>query len=449
MTKLRPFQEEGVQKIYQFRGRALLADEQGLGKTIQSLAWIHHIPKRRPVVIICPATLKWTWQAEASMHFGMRAAILEGTKPKPGPIPKIVIINYEILKFWLPKLIAAHPQVVIFDEIHYLKDPNSQRTKAAFALIESGPASVLGLSGTPFENHPIEIWPIVRMINRRIFPSRTKFAWKYCKPKLTRYGWTYKGAVNKKQLHAKLVRTCMIRRLKKDVAKDLPDKSYKVISCKLKSYTEYNRATRDFLQWLRTVSPSRANKARRAAALVKVGYLLRLAARLKLQFTEAWIREFLESNPGEKLVGFTMNKFIIEHLKKVFPRALVIDGSVKGRKRFETVRQFQNNKTFPLLLANWKAGGIGLTLTAASHLAALDFPWTPGALAQGEDRIHRIGQKRRVMIYYLVALMTIEEKLMKSLQTRYRDMRAILDGKGGRSYDKDIFQELLEEIDKV
>lgn len=446
MTKLKPFQVQGVRQIYRFGGRALLADEQGLGKTIQALSWITKLPSRRPVVIVTPATLKWTWQAEALTHFGLHTEVLEGKRPRgkahlPAPI---VIINYDILKSWLPSLLRSRPLIVVFDEIHYLKDVNSQRTKAAFRLVQYAD-SVLGLSGTPFTNHLIEIWPVLAMIAPDLFPSRIQFAWHYTKPK-HRYGkWQFRGAKNKKELRQILLKTCMIRRLKKDYLKELPPKRFKVISCRLKSYVEYNEAEKDIIAWLAKTSPARANKARRSKALVRVGYLLRLAATLKLRFTKQWIKEFLETNPDRKLVCFTMNTAIIQELKKAYPKALVIDGSVKGRKRFETVRRFQSHKQARLLLGNWKAASVGLTLTAAQDAVALDLPWTPGDLSQGQDRLHRIGQKKQVTFYFLVAVKTIEEKLMKALKDKKKVLDSIMDGTSSVA-DFDILELLTKEL---
>lgn len=117
MTKLIPYQQEGVEGIYQFRGRCLLGDEMGLGKTIQALYWIRKIRFHRPVVIVCPSSMKYTWQREASLHFNMRTEVLEGRTPAKRLPGEIVIINYEILGNWLPLLLKAAPRCVVLDEI--------------------------------------------------------------------------------------------------------------------------------------------------------------------------------------------------------------------------------------------------------------------------------------------------------------------------------------------
>lgn len=444
MTELRPFQFEGVKAIYRFRGVALLADEQGLGKTLEALFWLTKIPKRRPVVIVTPASMKYSWQAEAMLHFNLNTVVLEGRSPKHVPQGDVFIINYEILAAWLPMLLQLKPQCVIYDEIHYCKTLTALRTKAAIKL-SKGVASKIGLSGTPMVNRPVELWPTLKILRPDIFPSFEKFAWRYCKPRYTPWGWQYTGSANTKELNGILCEELMIRRLKKDVMPELPPKERQMVSFRLSSYKEYDHAQSDFLGWLRGVSPARAVRAKKSPALTKVGYLLRLIARLKLDWTTQWIKEFLENHPDEKLVALTMHTFVIDHLKEHFPCALIIDGRVVGRRRADTVRAFQLNPRKRLLLGNWKAAGVGITLTAARCAAALDLPWTPGDLFQGEDRIHRFGQKRKVIIYYLAALRTLEEKLIKILRKKAEVLDAVLNGEKEME-DIDIFEELLAEM---
>lgn len=446
VTELTGYQHEGVLAIRQFRGKALLADEQGLGKTVQSLFWIRKIPKHRPVIIVAPASMKYTWQSEALLHFNMRTEVLEGRKPRRGLPGDIVVLNYEILHAWLPVLLKAKPQCVVFDEISYCKNTTAQRTKAAIKLSKGVP-SRLGLSGTPMVNRPIELWPVLKIIRPDIFPSKEEYAWRYCKPRYTPWGWQYTGATRTKELNQILRQEVMIRRLKRDVMPELPDKERRMISYRLpdKKQKEYDYAQREFLKWLRGVSPSRAVKAKKSPALTKVGYMLRLVAQMKIAWTAQWIEEFFENHPGEKLVALTMHRFVIDHLKDRFPKALIIDGRVTGRLRHETVRSFQNNPRSNLLLGNWRAAGMGITLTAACHFVGLDFPWTPGDLFQGEDRIHRYGQKRKVIIFYLAVLNTIEEKLIKILRSKAKILDAVLNGEASEE-DLDIFEALLTEM---
>jgi SWI/SNF-related matrix-associated actin-dependent regulator 1 of chromatin subfamily A len=447
MTKLKPFQKEGVRRIYELRGRALLADEMGLGKTIQTLDWIRRIPKHRPVVVVCPSSVKYSWQSEAMAHFGIHADVIEGQCKDPKqPLPsEIVIINYDILPSWLKVLQRAKPQVVAIDEAHYIMNLSARRTRAVHALAKKA-KSVIATSGTPMTNRPIELWSVLKAVNPNIFPSRQEFAWRYCRPRYTPWGWKYDGASNTEELHRLLRKKVMIRRLKKDVLTELPPVSQRAVPFQLDSYKEYDEAQADFIKWLKKKNPTKAKKAAKSEALTKIGYLIRLCAKLKLQWTENWIRDFLHGS-DEKLVALTMHRFVIDHLREVFRgQVLFIDGRVKGKERHNVVRAFQSNRKYRLMLGNWKAAGVGITLTAASNIAALDLPWTPGDLMQGRDRIHRIGQTKPCTLHYLVALQTIEQKLVKMLQKKTKILNAVLDGHAPASRDVNIFDELLDEM---
>lgn len=443
MAELKPFQLRGVELIEEMKGRVLLADEMGLGKTLQALGYLSRHPELRPAVIVTPASLKWHWQNEARTHFGMRAGVLEG-RPKGHRRlhDAIVILNYDILPFWLPALIPPRPRCVILDEVHYIKNSSARRTRAVFQLVKEVP-SVLGLSGTPFTNRPIELWSVLKAIRPGLFPSKEKFAWRYCQPKWTPWGWQYNGATRLKELHQILYACCMIRRKKTQVLDQLPSKTRRLVFYRLPDRSEYQRAREDFLHWLAQISPARAVRAARSEALTKVGYLLRLVARLKLDWTEQWIRDFLEIHPEEKLVCFTSHTFVIDRLKEAFgDTAAVVDGRVSGVRRHETVRRFQCHRKTRLFLGNWTAAGVGINLTASHHLAALDLPWTPAELVQGEDRIHRMGQEHRCTVHYLTALDTLEEKQIRLLQKKADILESVLDG--ARTADSlDLLTELI------
>lgn len=447
MTPLREYQHEGVRGIYKFRGRCLLADDMGVGKTLQCLEWVRRTPKHRPVVVVCPASVKYVWQSEAAIHFNMRAEVLEGrpkgrTKHLPG---EIVILNYDILPHWLKILQRAKPQVVILDECHYISSPSARRTKAVWKLVQ-GAKSVVGTSGTPMTNRPIELWSVLKAINPTIFPDRVEFAWRYCKPQFYLGRWHYSGATNTKELHRILRKRVMIRRMKKDVLKDLPPKVRQAVPFQLKDLGEYAEAQKDFIGWLRKKNPARANRAAKSEALTKIGYLLRLVAQIKMKWTEKWIADFLKNHPEEKLVAFTMHRFVIERLEERFRgQMLYVDGRVKGRRRHEVCQAFRSNRKWRLLVGNWKAAGVGLNLQVASNVAGLDWPWTPGLLLQGEDRIHRFGQKNKCKIWYLMALGTIEEKQVKLLLKKSKVLEAVLNGKESEE-ELNIFEELLQEI---
>jgi SWI/SNF-related matrix-associated actin-dependent regulator 1 of chromatin subfamily A len=449
MTTPKPYQMEGALAIRNWGGRALLADEMGLGKSFQALYWAMKTTKARPIVIVCPASLKYNWEREAARHVGMLSTVLEGRKP-----PKrtrlseaghpIFIVNYQILKAWLPYLRRLAPKCVIIDECHHIKNRKSKQYKAT-ALLCTGVKHVIAISGTPLTNRPAELWATLNLILPDKYDSFFSYAQEYCKPKRKPWGWDYSGARNLDKLHNELRKCCMIRRLKKDVMQDLPPKIRIPVSVGIKDPAQYRHASTDFLGWLREKSPSAAARAKKAESMARVGYLLRLAARLKVPSVFAWIDEFLESQDG-KLVVFSSNTPMIEALQRRYGRlAVTVNGKVKGRDRMEACDRFQNLPSVRLFFGNTKAAGVGLTLTAAQVVLFVDFPWTPGDLVQGEDRIHRIGQNGQCMVYYLVARGTIEEHLIEVLQEKQDILEQILDGKGNGD-DLDVFDALLRKL---
>lgn len=443
MTKLRLFQSEDVRQIYRWKGRALVGSEMGTGKTIIALDWIHKTPGHRPAIIVCPSTVKYAWQAEAA-GFGIRAEVIEGRKSEKDLPGDIWILNYEILSDWLECLIEHSPSVLVLDEVHRLRNPSAQCTKAARALGRVA-RSVLGLSGTPIPNELIELWSPLSIIRPDLFPERMKFGWRYTRP-VSIYGrWVFKGARRTEELKSILLGKCMIRRLKKDVAPELPDKIRKVVPFRLASYKEYHHALRGFLAWLEKENPGRVAKAKKNAALVQVGYLMRLISKLKMKWVIQWLEEWSELHPGEKMVCLTMHTEVINVLSDRFKNSVIIDGRVSGILRQESIRKFNSNPKVRFLFGNWKAAGVGANLQIACHATAIDLPWTPGDLLQGEDRIHRIGQTRTCLIHYLIAMDTIEEKYLKAIQARGEIHDEVLDDRNGKSLN---IYDMLTQITK-
>jgi len=431
MTKAYKYQKEGAKQIAKFKGRALLADEMGLGKSYQALRWYVKDGKG-PLVIVCPASLKYNWANECAIHFGLQAEILEGrTPPRKSLIKhKIVIINYDILGPWLPFLKRMKAKTMILDECHYVKNPQAMRTKYVRYLCTIV-KYVIALSGTPLTNRPAELWPILHMLKPKKFKSFFKYAWRYCEPKKRRWGWEYKGAANLKHLHKKISKICMIRRTTNQVLKDLPPNRRHMVPLAIGDEASYREARDNFLQWLRKQNAKKATKARSAERLVQIGYLKRLAAELKLKQVQDWVDSFLVES-DEKLILFAYHKPIIKRLKSIY-NPPVIDGKVRGKKRHNALEKFQTNPATRILLGNYTAMGIGLNITAANHAAFVEMPWTPGEINQCEKRINRIGQKKRTNSYFLIAKGTIEEDICRITQDKQSILDQTIDGADGIS----------------
>jgi len=333
---------------------------------------------------------------------------------------------------------------VVIDESQMAANPNVKRTKALKALCKRVP-HVLALSGTPLVNRPIELQPILQLIRPDLFASRWDYAHRYCAPKWSPWGWQYTGASHLDELHEILSSEVMVRRLKADVMKELPPKTRSVIPVPLSDMNEYRRANLDFAAWLTRLDPVAARRALKAETLTKIGYLLRLAAKLKLPFVIQWINKWLE-DCDEKLAVFAIHRQMIEALQEgCKARSVIVDGSVTGRHRHDVVRAFQNDRSIRLLIGNIQAAGVGITLTAANTVVFTEVAWRPGDHTQAEDRCHRIGTTEPVFIYYLVGVDTVDEKLCELVQRKQEVLSATLDGRTGET-DLDIYSMLIRRL---
>ena len=426
--ELYPFQKEGISWIESLQGRALIADEMGLGKTIQAIGWMSLHPKIRPVIIIVPASIKYNWASEISKWTHEKSVrVLSGTTAYPVK-EEILIINYDILYAWLSYLRSCNPQIIIFDEVHHIKSNAARRTKAA-KLLTKGVPHVIGLSGTPIVNRPIEAYNAISIIRPDLFPNRWKFAKTYCNLKHNGFGWDFSGHSNEELLHEKLTGSIMLRRLKKDVLKELPDKTFSHVPMVLSNEKEYKKAENDFVKYImETKGREAAERASRAEKFTRVEALKQVCMKGKIKHVKEWIHDFLEIE--DKLVVFAVHKFVIAEIMKEFGNiAVKIDGSTPSKERQIITEKFQTDKSIKLFVGNIKAAGEGITLTASSNVAFIELPWTPKDIDQASDRCHRIGQKDNVNVYYLISQNTIESKLATILDNKRKITTAIHDGK--------------------
>lgn len=435
MTKARRYQRTGIRKIERkFNCRCLLADEMGLGKTFQALKVMQRNKRfMLPTVVICPAPLKYNWAEEAAKHVGMHAEILEGRSPEKFQqgwrTSDLLIINFEILGAWLPVLRQIDPQLIIVDEAHRIKNRSADCTKHVKKLARYCPY-ILMLSGTPLTNEPGELFTVLNILWPEKFNSYWSFAQRYTNAEMKPWGWQFKGAKNLPELHTDLLEIGMLRRKKKDVLKELPPVNMNVLPIRLSKpkMREYRKAKNDFLNWLGQRSKAKAVKAAKAARLVKVGYLRRLAASSKMTDVKRWIDSFLEET-DEKIIVFGIHHDILEPLHEKYKKqSVLIDGNVTGQKRHARLTEFKKLKEKRLAFCNYRSGGVGLNMQEASTVLCVELPWTPTELDQAISRAHRMGQKNSVNVYVLVSEDTIEERLCRILQDKQFISDSILDG---------------------
>lgn len=460
---LRPFQKAGLAYAAQAK-RTFIADEMGLGKTVQALAAIEHL-NAYPAVVVCPASLKLNWQREATKWLPKRTtSVWNGVAGGPADI---IIVNYDVLKKHLDALQKIGPKAVVLDESHYIKSGQAQRTKAADALcsglsLDKNPATGkrtrvaepvayrFFLTGTPVLNRPEELLSQLAALGRLDdFGGFWGFAKRYCGARQDRFGWDFSGATNLAELNEKLRATCMVRRLKADVLKELPAKTRTVQPLALTNRKEYDKAAKDVVAWLRENEGAiKAEAAAAAEALVKIETLKKLCVYGKMEAIREWVDTFMES--GEKLVIFGWHQDVVNRLASDFVQygAKALTGSTSLEERQAIVDAFQTDPACRLVVMNMQAGGVGLTLTAASNVAFVEQGWNPPTHVQAEDRCHRIGQTDAVTAWYLVADDTIDSDIQALIQQKAEVIDAVTDGKIVSGAGESVFADLLAKLTK-
>lgn len=424
--ELMPFQQVGVGFLQAKQGRAILGDDMGLGKTVQALAWLQLNPNALPAVVVCPASLKGNWEEEVHKFTPLEVDVLSGSCPGV-PIAAhrrgvVSIINYDVLGPWVDRLIKTHHTLII-DECQAIKNAKTQRTKATQKLA-AGMQNVLALSGTPILNRPVEFFTALNLVAPKQFSNYWAYAQRYCAPRNNGFGWDFTGASNTEELHAKL-KGVMIRRLKKEVLKDLPEKRQVTVPLELNgALKRYEAALEEvYGKWEEEEKPNPLSD------ITKIEFLRQAAVEAKMELVEEWIETFLDGS-SDKLVAFTIHHSTNDRLKELFKgKVLVLDGRVPVAERQGIVKRFAEDPDMRLLVANIQVGGKGFNMTCARTAIFIEYPWTPGETAQVEDRIHRIGQDRGTIIYYLVAKGTLEEDMIELLNEKRKVLDAVLDGK--------------------
>ena len=431
---LYPHQIEGIAFLLG-RRRALLADDMGLGKTRQSVIAMVEAEAEGPYLVICPASVKRNWAREIQLVLPTAEPIIVGPAPLPSTnFQDWVIINYEILGKHLEGLLAFDWKGVVFDEAHYLKNHQSQRSRNAAKLVKAiqDEPIVHALTGTPMTNRPRDLFPILRLVNHPLGKSFLSFAKRYCDAYQGDFGLVADGASNIEELTVQL-HGVMLRRTKNEVL-DLPPKVRTWLDIELHPYAiqHFNNAVREFLTKFDAPEPTEAvedepeNTERRRA----VGRLT--TARRKLAFAKCrqtikFVENALEQ--GEKVILFTTFLNTLERFHKHFgDRAVYVFGEVPAEERQNRVDQFQNDENVRLFIANMHVAGVGINLTAGRQIVFNDLDWVPANHWQAEDRAYRIGQTGTVNVTYMIARGTVDEFVKTVLETKAALMDALVEG---------------------
>jgi superfamily II DNA or RNA helicase len=424
--ELHPFQRAGVLYALE-RRRTFIADEQGLGKTVQALAALE-ADGAFPAIVVCPASMKLMWEREGNHWLpNRRIAVLDGRTStawtEDAMQAEIVVLNYDILEAHAERLTALQARALVLDESHYVKNPGARRTKAAIELAGRLPEGALrlALTGTPILNRPDELVSQLKALGRlQEFGSGAR---------LTR---RFRNASSDDRLHWNLRALCYVRRTKQQVLPQLPSKRHDTVPVLLSNEHEYRLAEQDVIAWLHTLPldlrtlDAKIAAALRAEQLVRLNNLRQLAAHGKLPTALAWIGDFLAS--GEPLVVFAEHIATQRAVLERFPDAEHILGADSTQARQRAVDAFQREDGPQLIVCSMKAASQGLTLTRASNVAFLELDWTPARHDQAEDRLHRIGQDSAVTAWYLLAPDTIDETMAELLERKRSLIDAVTDG---------------------
>lgn len=430
--ELYPYQKIGVEFLVASKGRAILADSPGVGKTAQTLAFIKHEKYKRSL-IVCPASVKFTWAMEVKKWTNMSSVIID-SKTDLSDISgdvNIWIINYDQLKKHLPQLTKIHFDCLVGDEAHMIKSPTTIRTKA-FRLLSRNIPHVVLLSGTPLLSRPVELFSLLNIIDPKKWSNYYDYVRNYCAAKQTRFGLDVSGSSNTDELHRK-INGYFLRRTKEDVLKELPPKLNIDVPVELESSTKkkYDTAESNFVAYMKQYSgkqPAEIAKAMQAEKLAQLNVLRMINTIGKIPTAIDLIDGIIES--GEKIIVFSS---FVEPLKQLQERytknSVMITGAVDPSERGELVRKFQEDPNVNVFLGGFKSAGAGITLTAASNTLFLDLPWNPADLEQASNRNHRPGIKASsVNIYQLFIPNSIDEDLREILERKQEIFDSVIDG---------------------
>lgn len=439
-------------------GKVMITDEAGLGKSLQSIAPIQ-ILGLKSVLIICPNSIKSNWQNELRKWIEAEGLIVTDTIYPDA----INIINYEKLasfseieKIGRKRKVQVMPELliewdlIIADESHAIKEKKSIRSQCVLQLTEKAKRVIL-LTGTPILNRPKELIPQLMAIDRlKEFGKEWDFLNRFCGAKQGYFGWDFSGASNVEELKEKL-EPFLIRRLKKDVLKDLPEKfihstlldmtepeQYKKIeqgaATEIKELMKEQKAYYAALSKLtkeerieKMVDKLLEGSNAQAQTLVLIEKLKQEAARQKLEAAKEIFDDCVENN--RKIIIFTRHKNFAYQLHNQYKDCSVcVTGDIKTEERYALVNKFNEDNGIVFFIATMQSAGVGFNITSASEVKFLELDWTPAMHEQAESRAHRIGQKNKVNVEYLILKDSIDEDIIDTLNQKSEVIEKISKG---------------------
>jgi superfamily II DNA or RNA helicase len=444
---LRPYQREGVDWLVFLRRAglgALLADDMGLGKTLQALCAIEG-----RTLVVAPTSVTHGWIREIErFRPSLGVSLYHGPSRTLDPDVAVTITSYALLRHDVEALTEPTWDCVILDEAQAIKNPESQIARAAHRLDAH---ARFALTGTPVENRLEELWSQLHFLNPGLLGGRADFRDRYARP-------ISDGNGDVARRLRQRIRPFLLRRLKSEVAPELPPLTEIVLDCELtveeRAVYDAIRAStvRDVVERLRAGGNVMAAleallRLRQAACHSSLvpGQTSATGSSSKLETLYARLEE--AAADGHKALVFSQWTSLLNLLEPGLRERGVewerLDGST--RDRGGVVERFQADDGPPIMLLSLRAGGTGLNLTAADHVFLLDPWWNPAVEQQAADRAHRIGQDRPVVLHRLIAKNTVEEGILK-LHARKRALAdaALEDADGSSNLTRAELVELLE-----
>ena len=448
-AELRPYQKDGfdfLAHLVEVRLGGILADDMGLGKTLQTLTWLGWLKERnsknpKPSLVICPASVLHNWRREAEKFTtNMKVLVLESGAARHNlrkqiPQHDIIVTNYALLRRDLEEFHKFSFRAVILDEAQFIKNPGAQVTQSVKQLKCE---HKIALTGTPLENRLLDLWSIVDFIQPGYLGNQEQFLETY-EPRGENA--ESEQRIARRRLSAKL-RPLLLRRLKRHVAKDLPERIEERRDCPLgdeqrKLYLAELRRSRD--QVMKAVETQGLNKSKMhvLAALTRLRQVCchpSLVGSDTASGKTETLFELLDSlvADGQKVLVFSQFVQMLHLLEKECVtrniRTHILTGQTKDRQ--QVVADFQKETGACVFLLSLRAAGTGLNLTNASYVVLYDPWWNPAVEAQAIDRSHRIGQTHTVNAYRLIAPGTVEEKIWELQQSKAKTIADVLGEEG-------------------
>lgn len=502
--KLQPYEYQKQASVFfdMCDGKAILGDSPGVGKTASAMTYA--AGKKQKTLIVCPSNLRLNWRKEIEL-FTYEKAFVYKWKPtkKSGKINHskedslFHIISYDSLGSYVEiatshtcknvfcgwkeknskrrykdkicpkcgiramvtsratkdfafvedkeghKLNPEDYQILIMDEAHYIKNGEADRTKIIKKTLKDIPSRIL-LTGTAIKSRPYEFFSLLNFVNPEEWKNSHSFGVKYCAAEKSNFGWNYNGASNLDELFEK-ISPFFLRRLKKDILKFLPPKTYTIIPIELNDVEarEYKKIEQGIIE----EGQEDDNKLNH---LTRIQKLKQFTSEIKMKKAFEFIQDIVDS--GEKVVVFSQYKDVsYKVLERFKDKCVIFNGDRSSNQKDEAVEAFMNDDKVQVFSGTIGAAGVGITLTVASISIFIDQPWTPADREQCEDRIHRASSTaENIQIIRLVCQDTIDETIETLLNQKASILSKILDGTEFEQEvsikDGSIFLELVQSL---